>query len=107
MRQLRREALTVLLALSLAGCASAPQGEALEAAAPAGPGETILDILATPILIGFKIPVCVTTLGVALPLAATTGFGTGDGAPAARRELGQGIDENCGPPYLVGASSPR
>lgn len=98
----------------LAGCASAPNQAPSAAAGPAAgttqttaaqpaPGSPLLEIIGTPFLIALKIPVCVLTIVVAAPVAGLSelsGSGDEDGRDM-RRQLGNGIDRNCGPPYVV------
>jgi hypothetical protein len=105
-----------VVAALLAGCAAAPESNpgasaaagappATEAAAPARPaaGPSFLSIVGTPFLIAFKIPVCAATIAVSAPLAglsALTSNAETEGRDM-RRQLAYGINENCGPPWVV------
>jgi len=94
-------ALAILLFLSLAACAAAPrEADAPPRRADAG-GDKFLAILGTPFLIALKIPVCVVSIAVAAPLAGASAFGGEGSARATRRVLGEGIEQNCGPPYVL------
>jgi hypothetical protein len=95
-------ALAILLFLSLAACATAPprETEAPPRRADAG-GDRFLAVLGTPFLIALKIPVCVVSVAVAAPLAGASAFGGEGSARATRRVLGEGIEQNCGPPYVL------
>jgi hypothetical protein len=86
----------VLLAflLCLSGCAEPP---------PARPVSAV-SVVGTPFLIAFKIPTCVTTLAIAGPAAALQQLAAPNEdrlQPDIRPALDAGIDENCGPPYVV------
>jgi hypothetical protein len=86
--------------MALAACAAAPP----EAGAPpgrSGDGDKHLAVVGTPFLIALKIPVCVVSVAVAAPLAAGAAFGGPGSAQAARSVLGEGIEQNCGPPYVL------
>ena len=82
------------LALSfVAGCAS-PNGEPVSVASAVG----------TPFLIALKVPVCVATVAISGPAAALQQLAAPneDGLqPDIRPALDAGIDDNCGPPYVV------
>jgi hypothetical protein len=94
---MRIQAAAILLAGMAAGCASSP---------PAGGG--FVSAVGTPFLVAFKIPACITTIALAGPLAGAAALipeneplgGDGD-----RREilhdLDAGLNQNCGPPYVV------
>jgi hypothetical protein len=88
---------SALLALSLclSGCAAPPP--------PAQPVSAV-SIVGTPFLIAFKLPACVATLAIAGPAAALQQLAAPneDGLqPDIRPALDAGIDQNCGPPYVV------
>jgi len=84
---------TAMLFLLLAACAG-PSGQ------QPGAGDTLVSIVGTPFLIAFKIPVCVLSLVVAAPVAGASALTPGDGHEL-REALGAGIQQNCGPPYVV------
>jgi hypothetical protein len=93
-----RNALAVILTLSLAGCAGAPGSEA---SPPGSAGRTALSVIGTPFLIAFKIPVCVASAAIAVPLASAAQLaGTEQGARL-EDNLGDGLERNCGPPYVL------
>jgi hypothetical protein len=83
------------LGLVLAGCSDHPR---IDGAA----GATVAT-LGTPFLIAFKAPLCVVTLALAGPSAAgleLTGYERTTDLDL-RRELDQGVRQNCGVPYVV------
>ncbi|MGO8917285.1 MAG: hypothetical protein ACLQJR_15365 [Stellaceae bacterium] len=74
------------------------------AEAPSGDAGRTASAIGTPFLIAFKLPVCAATLVLAAPLAGATGLApAADDARRIRHELGQGVAENCGPPYTLPA----
>jgi hypothetical protein len=84
-----------LLALFfLSGCASSPPAESVSASS----------VIGTPFLIALKVPVCAATVAIAGPAAALQQLAapSEDGLqPDIRPALDAGVDENCGPPYVV------
>jgi hypothetical protein len=84
----------LVLALGLSGCAAPPPDQQVSPVSAVG----------TPFLIALKVPVCVATVVVAGPAAALQQLAAPnqDGLqPDIRPALDAGIDENCGPPYVV------
>ena len=66
-------------------------------------GSPFLAGLGTPFFIIFKIPVCIVTVAIAGPIAGISAL-AGPSNPQAvqvRRGLGEGVTENCGPPYVL------
>ncbi|MGH7088572.1 MAG: hypothetical protein ACREFQ_06695, partial [Stellaceae bacterium] len=87
------------LVLAFGGCAAAPQ----PGGGGSGGGAAALTAVGTPFLVALKLPVCVLTLAAAGPVGALseiaepqTQFGRD-----LRQGLGDGIAQNCGPPYAV------
>ena len=73
------------------------------AATPADGGASALAAFGTPFLIVAKVPVCIVTIAIAAPVGAVSELSD----PATpfghelRQGLGDGIAQNCGPPYVV------
>lgn len=85
-----------VLALALTGCASSPEP-------PRGNG-TFISVIGTPFLIAFKIPTCVASILLAAPIAGASQLGDpGEDfyEPGLRRDLDDGLIQNCGPPYVL------
>ena len=101
-----RLALAMLCAAALAACAPRTEADNSNAVqtGPSTPnaGSTLLSIIGTPFYLAFKIPVCAVTLAVSAPTAGASEL-TGDFADGQdlRRDLGEGVADNCGPPYAV------
>jgi hypothetical protein len=83
------------LVAALCACAGA-QG-------PPASGAGAASVIGTPFLVAFKLPVCVVTVALAAPLAGATGLADSDESREIRRDLDQGVAQNCGPPYALGA----
>lgn len=93
---MRIKALATLLACLLTGCASASNGSN-------APDEdnTFVSVVGTPFYLAFKIPICVVSAAFAAPVAGASGFMDTRNAHELRRDLGEGLTQNCGPPYAL------
>ena len=89
----------ILVAALLGACSSPPAPPADPSAAQPSASSVVLSALATPFLIAFKIPVCTATLVIAAPAAGMSE--TVESGAIARRVLADGVQSNCGPPYLL------
>ena len=96
---MRRMVTAGLMAAALGGCV---QQEGATTRSLDG-GATALATFGTPFLIAAKVPVCIVTIAMAAPVGAVselsdpaTPFGY-----EVRRDLSDGIAQNCGPPYVV------
>jgi hypothetical protein len=94
---MHRVILVILLALT--GCAIPPPSDV--AAPPTSAGRTALSIIGTPFLIAFKIPVCVVSAALAGPLAGVAQLSDTYQRTRLDYDLGDGLERNCGPPYVV------
>jgi hypothetical protein len=98
--------LVVPLAFALAACASAPPPATDQAAAPpaakygATPAGWAVAIVGTPFALGFKTAVCAASLVIAAPFAGLFAL-VPDPYPDGLETLGDGIANNCGPPWVV------
>jgi hypothetical protein len=117
--------LVVPLMLALAACASAPDPAVSKAASGAAPASAsaeaapispgagpapaksgasaagwAVSIVGTPFALGFKTVVCAASLVVAAPIAGVLALGV-DPSGEGYQALGDGIAQNCGPPYVI------
>ncbi len=92
---MRIQALALLLALALGGCANATAPMA-----PSPQGNAAVSVLGTPFLIAFKAATCAVTLAVAAPAAGILALGA-DPHGEGFEYLGSGVAHNCGPPYVL------
>jgi hypothetical protein len=103
-----RRILVVPLALALAACATStappPAADAQSVAPGAKPGPTpagwAVSIVGTPFALGFKAAVCTASLAVAAPIAGLLVLSP-DPFDRGLEILGDGIANNCGPPYVI------
>jgi hypothetical protein len=102
-----RKILVVLLALALSACATSngpPPSTGGGDVKPSGPTASAsgwaVAIIGTPFAVGLKTVVCAATLVVAAPAAGFLTLGV-DPSGEGYRVLGDGIAQNCGPPYVV------
>jgi hypothetical protein len=65
------------------------------------PGDAALSVVGTPIYLVFKSVFCVASVAIAAPVAGIAALSESRFAPAARRDLGDGVSQNCGPPYVL------
>jgi hypothetical protein len=92
-----RLAALVLFLPILVSCASSPEAPGV-AARPF----PVLNVVAAPFVVAFKIPACVLTVVV----AGTVG-GASELTPPSqssfllRQDLEDGLEQNCGPPYAI------
>jgi hypothetical protein len=84
--------IALILALALTDCAGTP---------PPSPGETALSVIGTPFLLALKIPVCIVSAAIAAPLAGAAELANTYQAASLEEALGDGLESNCGPPYVV------
>jgi hypothetical protein len=100
---MRTRTLAAALILALGGCASHDAGSGDFGA---------ISVFGTPILIGLKAGACAATIAIAAPITALTTLTrptTQLGAVNAdfdynvqiRDYMDDGVDQNCGPPYVV------
>lgn len=89
----------ILLAAMLGACSSPPSPPADANAPQPSASSVVLSVLGTPFLIAAKIPVCAATLFIAAPAAGISE--TVESGAKARRVLADGVQSNCGPPYVL------
>jgi hypothetical protein len=93
----------IACATAVAGCQTPPP----ETAAPGHrtvavhPGDAAVSAVGTPFFLVFKGAFCAASLAIAAPVAAIAAMSESSYAPAARRDLGDGVAQNCGPPYVL------
>jgi hypothetical protein len=65
------------------------------------PGDAGLSVVGTPFYLVFKSVFCVASVAIAAPLAGIAALSESRFAPEARRDLADGVSQNCGPPYVL------
>jgi hypothetical protein len=58
-------------------------------------------VVGTPFYLVFKSVACVASVAIAAPMAGLAALSESPFAPEVRRELGDGVNQNCGPPYAL------
>lgn len=110
-----KKTLSLALVLTVGGCASTPAPAPPAEPATAQPyaagdaeprrdtsdaGEVVVAVVGTPFLLAFKTVVCAGSLVVAGPAAAVLTLADGPAAEGIE-VLGDGVAQNCGPPYVL------
>jgi hypothetical protein len=65
------------------------------------PGDAALSAVGTPFYLVFKSVFCVASVAIAAPVAGIAALSESRFASEARRDLGDGVSQNCGPPYAL------
>lgn len=97
---MRKQLVLTLLVLIVGACSNS-------GATPQPSQATFVTVVGTPFLVAAKIPLCVSTIALAGPLAGVAALAPNNGpdrnyaeAPVLP-ELNNALDQNCGPPYIV------
>jgi hypothetical protein len=91
------------LMVGLGGCQSAPtySGGSSERTAVLHPGDAAVSVVGTPFYLAFKGVTCAMSAVIAAPVAGVTALSESRFAPEIRESLGDGLTQNCGPPYAL------
>jgi hypothetical protein len=91
------------LMLGLGGCQSPPSypGGSSERTAVLHPGDAAVSVVGTPFYLAFKGVTCAMSAVIAAPVAGVTALSESRFAPEIRESLGDGLKQNCGPPYAL------
>lgn len=99
---MRRTVFVLIGALALCGCQTAPRDEmSTRESATVHPGDAVVSALGTPFYLVFKSVVCVASVAIAAPVAGLTALSDSRYAPEVQATLGDGVSQNCGPPYVL------
>src|SRR5918996_729704 len=99
---MRRTVFVLIGSLALCGCQTAPRDEmSTRESATVHPGDAVVSAVATPFYLVFKSVVCVASVAIAAPVAGIAALSESRFALEARRDLGDGVNQNCGPPYVL------
>jgi hypothetical protein len=91
----------ILLTIPLWACAAKPDGDPK---AGSGAASTALSVIETPLLIAFKIPLCIATGPLLVPGAAASAvipFKDAPKEPSGTALVTKGVTDACGPPYVA------
>ena len=94
---------SLCLVAALGGCGTAPTHSTSpsDQTAVVHPGDTVTSVLGTPFYLAFKSVTCAVSAAIAAPVAGIAALSESYFAPAIQRGLGDGINQNCGPPYVL------
>ena len=91
-------------AIVAGGCQMSPPPEPTDRGnhtAVVHPGDAMVSVVGTPFYLVFKSVVCVASVAIAAPVAGIAALSENHIAPEIRRDLGDGVNQNCGPPYFL------
>jgi hypothetical protein len=97
----RQSMVALVCALSLGGCQTRSAADTGDQEVVVHPGDSIVSAVGTPFYLAFKGVVCLASAVVAGPAAAVLAASEDRLAPEALRDLGDGMRQNCGPPYAL------
>ena len=107
-RMMRTQALAMLLAFSVVGCATGPSissptyRTAPDLPSPAArAGGWAVSVVGTPFFLVFKTAVCTASLAVAAPISALIALSGEPDKEVFRQGLSEAVGKNCGPPYIL------
>jgi len=83
-------------AIAITGCAT--NEDPKTASEP--PDHPALDVIGTPFLWAFRLPVCVASAAIGAPVAGAYALSPPD-RQATEEQIGADLDANCGPPYVM------
>jgi len=88
--------------LALCGCQTTPRDEmSTGESATVHRGDAVVSAVGTPFYLVFKSVVCVASVAIAAPVAGLTALSDSRYAPEVQATLGDGVSQNCGPPYVL------
>jgi hypothetical protein len=89
-------------ALALGACQTAPRdGTNTDESAAVHPGDAVVSAVGTPFYVVFKGVVCVASVALAAPVAGFAALSDSRLVPEVQTTLGDGVSQNCGPPWVL------
>jgi hypothetical protein len=97
-----RMAVGLIGALALGGCQTASRDErGARESATVHPGDAVVSAVGTPFYVVFKGVVCVASVALAAPVAGFAALSDSRLVPEVQTALGDGVSQNCGPPWVL------
>jgi hypothetical protein len=89
--------------LALGGCGTAPTypGNRSDHVTVIDPSNAAVSVVGTPFYLAFKGVTCAVSAVIAAPIAGISAVSESRSAPRIREDLGEGLRQNCGPPYAL------
>jgi hypothetical protein len=99
----RAPLVSLCLVAALGGCGTAPTRSTSpsDQITVVHPEDAVTSVLGTPFYLAFKSMTCAVGVAIAAPVAGIAALSESYFAPAIQRGLGDGINQNCGPPYVL------
>jgi hypothetical protein len=97
----RLSMVALVCAVGLGGCQTGTPADAAGHKVVMNAGDAMVSAVGTPFYLVFKGVVCLASAVIAVPAAAVVVSSESPLAPEARRDLGDGMSQNCGPPYAL------
>lgn len=100
---MRVSLVSLCVGVALGGCQTAPtySGNSSEHVTAVHPGDAAVSVVGTPFYLAFKGMTCAVSAVVAAPVAGIAALSESRFAPEIRESLGDGLKQNCGPPYAL------
>jgi hypothetical protein len=94
---------SLCVGVALAGCQTAPtySGNQSDDVTVVHPGNAAVSVVGTPFYLAFKGVTCAMSVLIAAPVAGISAVSESRSAPKIRENLGDGLRQNCGPPYAL------
>jgi hypothetical protein len=94
---------SLCVGVALSGCQAAPthSGDSSEYRTMVHPRDAPVSVAGTPFYLAFKGVTCAVSAVIAAPLAGISAVSESRFAPEIREGLGDGLRQNCGPPYVL------
>jgi hypothetical protein len=100
---MRVSLLSLCIGVALGGCQTAPtySGNQSDHVTVVHAGNAAVSVVGTPFYLAFKGVTCAVSALVAAPVAGISAVSESRSAPKIREDLGDGLRQNCGPPYAL------
>jgi len=100
---MRVSLVSLCVGVALGGCQTAPtySGNQSDHVTVVHAGNAAVSVVGTPFYLAFKGVTCAVSALVAAPVAGISAVSESRSAPKIREDLGDGLRQNCGPPYAL------
>jgi hypothetical protein len=100
---MRLSLVSLCVGVALGGCQTAPtySGNQGGHVIAVHPGNAAVSVVGTPFYLAFEGVTCAVSALIAAPVAGISAVSESRSAPKIREDLGDGLRQNCGPPYAL------